>query len=115
MNVSVLNFLKRKQKKEEKKEKKQISKEFVAQIQPQGGIKFQEVYVQGGDGLQSCIHVYGYQTTVNDFWLEPIMNMPNVITTLDIISDMARSNDFVLTQYFMDQKEWFTDVVWVAC
>ncbi|WIY58856.1 VirB4 family type IV secretion system protein [Bacillus arachidis] len=90
MNVSVLNFLKRKQKKEEKKEKKLINKEFVAQIQPQGGIQFKEVYVQGGDGLQTCIHVYGYQTTVNDFWQEPIMNMPNVITTLDIISDSRK-------------------------
>lgn len=46
--------------------------------------------MQGGDGLQTCIHVYGYQTTVNDFWLEPIMNMPNVITTLDIISDSRK-------------------------
>ncbi|PDX97359.1 VirB4 family type IV secretion system protein [Bacillus pseudomycoides] len=90
MNVSVLNFLKRKQKKEEKKEKKLINKEFVAQIQPQGGIQFKEVYVQGGDGLQTCIHVYGYQTTVNDFWQEPIMNMPNVITTMDIISDSRK-------------------------
>lgn len=88
--MSVLNFLKRKQKKEEKKEKKLINKEFVAQIQPQGGIQFKEVYVQGGDGLQTCIHVYGYQTTVNDFWQEPIMNMPNVITTLDIISDSRK-------------------------
>ncbi|SDZ40805.1 hypothetical protein SAMN04488156_12910 [Bacillus sp. 166amftsu] len=88
--MSVLNFLKRKQKKEEKKEKKQINKELVSQIQPQGGIQFKEVYVQGGDGLQTCIHVYGYQTTVNDFWLEPIMNMPNVITTLDIISDSRK-------------------------
>ncbi|EOP32847.1 type IV secretion system protein VirB4 [Bacillus wiedmannii] len=90
MDVSVLHFLKRKKKKEEKKEKKQINKELVSQIQPQGGIHFKELYVQGGDGLQTCIHVYGYQTTVNDFWLEPIMNMPNVITTLDIISDSRK-------------------------
>ncbi|MBO1627973.1 VirB4 family type IV secretion system protein [Bacillus arachidis] len=90
MNVSVLQFFKRKQKNEEKKEKKQINKELVSLIQPQGGIHFKEVYVQGGDGLQTCIHVYGYQTTVNDFWLEPIMNMPNVITTLDIISDSRK-------------------------
>lgn len=90
MSVSVLQFFKRKQKNEEKKEKKQINKELVSLIQPQGGIHFKEVYVQGGDGLQTCIHVYGYQTTVNDFWLEPIMNMPNVITTLDIISDSRK-------------------------
>lgn len=90
MDVSVLNFLKRKQKKEVKKEKKLINKELVSLIQPQGGIQFKEVYVQGGDGLQTCIHVYGFQTTVNDFWQEPIMNMPNVITTLDIISDSRK-------------------------
>lgn len=80
MDVSVLHFLKRKKRKEEKKEKKLINKELVSEIQPQGGIHFKELYVQGGDGLQTCIHVYGYQTTVSDFWLEPIMNMPNVIT-----------------------------------
>lgn len=35
--------------------------------------------------------------------------------TLEIIEDMAGSNGFTLTKYFMDKKEWFTDAVWVAC
>ncbi|MDC2867802.1 VirB4 family type IV secretion system protein [Bacillus sp. BP-3] len=89
MSVSVLTFLKRKPK-EEKHEKKRVNPHLVAKIQPQGGIKFSEVYVQNGDGLSTCIHVYGYQTTVNDFWLDPIMNMPNVITALDIVSDSRK-------------------------
>ncbi|WP_260511553.1 VirB4 family type IV secretion system protein, partial [Priestia megaterium] len=43
--------------------------------------------VRNGDGYSTCIHIYEYPTNVNDFWLEPIMNMPNAITTLDVVSD----------------------------
>ncbi|WP_231348420.1 VirB4 family type IV secretion system protein, partial [Bacillus mycoides] len=51
------------------------------------GVSFKESYVQTGDGFSTCIHVFDYPTEVNDFWLEQIMNMPNVITTLDVMSD----------------------------
>lgn len=43
--------------------------------------------MQTGDGFATCIHVFDFPTEVNDFWLEQIMNMPNVITTLDVMSD----------------------------
>ncbi|MBE5107860.1 type IV secretion system protein VirB4 [Bacillus thuringiensis] len=77
----------KKEKQEELKKKKGYNPHLVARVQPQGGISFKENYVQTGDGLNTCIHVFDYPTEVNDFWLEPIMNMPNVITTLDVMSD----------------------------
>lgn len=46
-----------------------------------------EVCTQNGDDFQMCINVYGFQTEVSDFWLKPIMNIPNAIIKMDIISD----------------------------
>lgn len=77
----------KKEKKEELKKKKGYNPYLVARVQPQGGISFKESYVQTGDGFATCIHVFDFPTEVNDFWLEQIMNMPNVITTLDVMSD----------------------------
>ncbi|MDM5235239.1 type IV secretion system protein VirB4 [Bacillus cereus] len=77
----------KKEKQKELKKKKGYNPYLVARVQPQGGISFKENYVQTGDGLGTCIHVFDYPTEVNDFWLEQIMNMPNVITTLDVMSD----------------------------
>ncbi|WP_426273610.1 VirB4 family type IV secretion system protein [Exiguobacterium sp. R-17] len=57
---------------------------FIQTIQPQGGLRFEPNYVRTGDGYLTCLHVYKYQSTVYDFWLEPILNLPGVLTTLDI-------------------------------
>lgn len=71
---------------EKVKENKGYNPAFLAAIQPQGGIKFEPNYVVLGNGYMTCVHVYKYQTDVNDFWLEPIVNMPNVICTIDNVS-----------------------------
>ncbi|MEH6840357.1 type IV secretion system protein VirB4, partial [Priestia megaterium] len=80
-------FRKKEKTSQEIKQKKGYNPYFVAQIQPQGGVSFKENLVRNGDGYSTCIHIYEYPTNVNDFWLEPIMNMPNAITTLDVVSD----------------------------
>ncbi|PEZ51286.1 type IV secretion system protein VirB4 [Priestia megaterium] len=82
-----LPFRKKEKTPQEFKQKKGYNPYFVAQIQPQGGVSFKENLVRNGDGYSTCIHIYEYPTNVNDFWLEPIMNMPNAITTLDVVSD----------------------------
>ncbi|WP_418055190.1 VirB4 family type IV secretion system protein [Priestia megaterium] len=82
-----LPFHKKEKIPQEIKQKKGYNPHFVAQIQPQGGVSFKENLVRNGDGYSTCIHIYEYPTNVNDFWLEPIMNMPNAITTLDVVSD----------------------------
>ena len=80
---------------EEVKEEKGYNPQFIALYQPQGGIKFEPNYVMLGNGYVSCVHIYKYQSDVNDFWLEPIINMPNVICTTDLLS--AKKNDSVET------------------
>lgn len=57
---------------------------LLASIQPQGGVKFEPNYSLLGDGYLACLHVYKYQNVVNDYWLEPIVNMPNVLCTVDV-------------------------------
>jgi hypothetical protein len=85
--MMALPFRKKEKTPQEIKQKKGYNPYFVAQIQPQGGVSFKENLVRNGDGYSTCIHIYEYPTNVNDFWLEPIMNMPNAITTLDVVSD----------------------------
>ncbi|WP_205094116.1 VirB4 family type IV secretion system protein [Thalassobacillus pellis] len=72
---------------EEKTRKKGYNPYLLAHIQPQGGVKFQESFTRKGDGYETCVHVYSFPKNVSDFWLEPIFNMENVITTMDIVSD----------------------------
>jgi archaellum component FlaC len=82
-----LNLRKQPKSDKEVRDEKRFNPFFLARIQPQGGVKFAESYIRKGDGYEACVHVYDYQSNVSDFWLEDIMNMPNVITTLDVISD----------------------------
>lgn len=86
--MGVLKTIFTRKKKEEDvisdKEKYGFNPYLVAEIQPQGGIKFEEAYVRKGDGYETCIHVYDYNSIVSDLWLEPIVNMPNVVATIDI-------------------------------
>lgn len=82
-----LKFKKREKTDAEIKNDKGYNPFLLAKIQPQGGIRFPESYIRKGDGFEACIHVYKYPSNVSDFWLEPIMNMPNVITTMDVVSD----------------------------
>lgn len=57
---------------------------LLTQIQPQGGIKFDERIIKKADGFEAVINVYDYPTQVNSFWLERLLTMENVITTIDI-------------------------------
>lgn len=70
--------------KEERERSQGYNPYFLAEVQSQGGIKFEESYIKKGDGYEVSIHVYDFQTIVSDFWLEQIMNMPNVVASLDI-------------------------------
>ncbi|KHE73103.1 VirB4 family type IV secretion system protein [Halobacillus sp. BBL2006] len=82
----MFSFLKKKSDAEETQEKG-YNPFLMAHIQPQGGIKFHETFTRKGDGYEVCVHVYSFPKNVSDFWLEPIFNMENVITTMDIVSD----------------------------
>ena len=58
---------------------------LLASIQPQGGVKFEPTYIRLGDGYMASLHIYKYQNIVSDYWLEPILNMENVLCTVDVL------------------------------
>lgn len=61
--------------------------ELLNEIQPQGGVKFEENKIVKGDGYEACLYVYAYPTEVDNFWLNSIMNIENTITTIDIATE----------------------------
>ncbi|NFI02374.1 ATP-binding protein [Clostridium botulinum] len=57
---------------------------LLSKIQPVGGIAFNPSSIRKGDGYEACIHLYEYQTTVNTFWLEQLLNFDDVVVTVDV-------------------------------
>lgn len=92
---------------EEEKLERGYNPFFVAEIQSQGGVKFEGSYTRLGDGYLSCVHVYKYQTLVNDFWLEPIMNMENSIVTVDIATANKREIIETINKSMAEQNTRF--------
>lgn len=84
MLSTIVKQFKKEKTPEEIKQKKGYNPAFLSAIQPQGGISFYESFIRKGDGYETVIHVYDYPVHVNDFWLEKLMNMKNVITTIDV-------------------------------
>ena len=67
------------------KDKKEYNPYLLTQIQPQGGIKFDERIIQKGDGFETIINLYDYPTQVDSFWLERLLTIDDdIITTVDI-------------------------------
>lgn len=64
--------------------KKEYNPYLLTEIQPKGGIKFDEKIIQKGDGYETVISIYEYPNQVSEFWLERIMSIKDVIITIDI-------------------------------
>lgn len=81
--------------KETKKTKKEIIAEkgynpwLIQNIQPQGGICFNndDRYTVTGDGYEACLKLYEYSEKINMHWLANILNIQNVVSVLDISSE----------------------------
>ena len=60
----------------------------MEQIQPSGGITFQDTrYVETGTGYETCIHVYDFPQKLDDFWMAKVCNINNTVVTVDISTD----------------------------
>lgn len=78
-------FTKKKAQTIEKETKKPtLDKEFLAAIQPQGGISFKDKYIKKGDGYEACIHVWEYPQKVDALWLDELMAMYDVTVVTDV-------------------------------
>jgi len=65
-----------------------VDEELLAAIQPQGGITFNHPrYIIAGDGYEACVDVYAYPKHLDTHWLAPVMNLSDVIATLDISTE----------------------------
>lgn len=61
---------------------------LLEQIQPSGGITFQDIrYVETGTGYETCIHVYDFPQKLDDFWMAKVCNINNTVVTVDISTD----------------------------
>ncbi len=56
-------------------------------IQPVGGISFSDRAIIKGDGYESCIRIYEFKTRVENFWLEDLTDLSNVVVTVDISTE----------------------------
>lgn len=80
--VKILPF--RPKKNDDKNKVDKYNHDFIYHIQPAGGVSFKESYTRKGDGYETCIQIYDFPTHVDEFWLYDVLNMNNVITSIDI-------------------------------
>ena len=74
-----------KKKSSETEEPLQQDKRLIVAIQPQGGITFSdEKLIKTGDGYEIILHIYRYPKYIDKFWLTQIVNIDNVVVTIDI-------------------------------
>lgn len=80
-----LNSIKKKLGREKKKKNEfDYDEEFILNIQPQGGLIFKNDCIKKGDGYETNISVYGLPSSVDENWLNEIINIKDVIVTLDV-------------------------------
>ena len=88
---------------------------LVSQTQPGGNMSFKdERYIETGDGNVCCIHLYGLPSKVREFWLQDILGMEGVLTSLDVApadpeemrKKLSRSLDEVKSRKFRNDEEY---------
>lgn len=84
-----------------------VDKDFIARVQPQGGIKFEDLYIKKGDGYETCIHIYDYPKNVNEFWMQKIISMPDVnMTAITDIGTMDRQESISsINKSMLEQRQ----------
>lgn len=83
---------------------------FLEQIQPQGGITFQDVkYIKTGSGYEACIHVYEFPKAMDDYWLAKVCNINNTVVTVDISTDDVNEVKKNINRSMKEQKYRFRD------
>lgn len=89
--------------------KKEYNPYFLTQIQPSGGVKFDEKVIQKGDGFETVVHLYDYKPKVNTFWLLKLTSMKNTIVTIDIGNEKRRSALKKINKSMIEQKNRFRE------
>lgn len=70
----------------------QIDYDLIRRIQPVGGVSFgDERVVKVGQNYEACLHIYDYPQKLKPFWLCTLLNINNVVATLDIHTESPES------------------------
>lgn len=78
---------------------------LISRIQPRGGITFKDdKYISTGTGYEACIHIYDYKINISDYWLNPILNIDNVISVMDVSTENTDTVNKNLNKS-MDEQE----------
>ena len=64
--------------------KEEFNPYLLNKIQPVVGIKFNSRNIVKGDGYEACIRIYDFPNWVNEFWLDSLLDIKDVISTIDI-------------------------------
>ena len=68
----------------QKYEKAGYDLKLLEKLQPEGGIKFKDRFIETGSGFVGCVHVYALSDKVNQLWLAGLMSIERSIATVDI-------------------------------
>lgn len=81
---------------------------LISRIQPQGGIQFKDdKYITTGTGYEACIHIYDYKINIDDYWLNPILNIENVISVVDVSTENTEDANKNLNKSMNEQDSRF--------
>ena len=75
-------------KKQQKKEAvPEYDADLLERISPLGGIDHMETYSRTGTGYESCLHIWEFPGSLDDYWLTDICAQENGIVTISIHTD----------------------------
>lgn len=57
---------------------------LLERISPAGGIHYLDTYCRTGTGFESCIHIWDFPATLNDYWLTKACSQENSIVTISV-------------------------------
>lgn len=81
---------------------------LISRVQPQGGIQFKDdKYITTGTGYEACIHIYDYKINIDDYWLNPILNIENVISVVDVSTENTEDANKNLNKSMNEQDSRF--------
>ena len=91
----------KKKKSSDAEEQLQQDKHLIVAIQPQGGITFSdEKLIKTGDGYEIILHIYRYPKYIDKFWLTQIVNIDNVVVTIDIETKDQQKNPYYVRKRY---------------
>ena len=61
--------------------------ELLERISPLGGIDHTETYSRTGTGYESCLHIWEFPGSLNDYWLTNVCSQENGIVTISVHTD----------------------------